>query len=130
MAFLKRLGFYMIGLTIGLIFLTLFLKKKTSETGSEFCYFPNCRVLKELRSKPLTYSDEAKNLLARYQIDTADVKAFLRHGDIDFGKSNTRKSPCGQYTIDYLIKEKEASIAVLNCDSTIVLESLSFLEKP
>ncbi len=54
MAFLKRLGYYMVGLAIGIVILTFLLKKKTTETGTSFCYFPNCRVLKELRSKPLS----------------------------------------------------------------------------
>jgi hypothetical protein len=64
MPFLKRLGYYLIGLSLGLVFLAFLLKKKTSETGSEFCYFPNCRVLKDLRSKPLAFSGNIEELLS------------------------------------------------------------------
>ena len=63
MAFLKRLGFYLIGFSIGLVFLFFFLKKKSDETGASFCYLPNCRVLKELRSKPLAYSKQIDQMI-------------------------------------------------------------------
>ena len=69
MEFLKRLGFYMIGLAIGIVFLAFFLKKKSEETGTEFCYFPNCRTLKDIRSKPLSYSDEIEAKLKETGFD-------------------------------------------------------------
>ena len=57
MAFLRRLGWYLVGLSIGIVFLVFFLKKKSGEEGIDFCYFPNCRVLKDMRSKPLTFGE-------------------------------------------------------------------------
>ena len=35
MPFLKRLGYFLVGLSLGLIFLAFFLRKKTDETGAE-----------------------------------------------------------------------------------------------
>jgi len=51
MAFIKRLGWYLVGVSIGLVFLAFILKKKSGEEGIDFCYLPNCRVLKDIRSK-------------------------------------------------------------------------------
>ncbi|MGB5378004.1 DUF4258 domain-containing protein [Muriicola sp.] len=126
MAFLKRLGYYMIGLAIGIVFLTFLLKKKTSETGSEFCYFPNCRVLKELRSKPMVYAPEVQEMLNSNLLDTAEVKIILREGDVIFSESNTKALPCKEFLIEGIIQEKEASLLFKNCATTTVLQSFAY----
>lgn len=128
MAFLKRLGFYLVGLSIGIVFLTLFLKKKTEETGTEFCYFPNCRTLKDIRSKPISYSDEINRLLEEKKLDTLDIAYFLREGEVDFGKSDTKSKPCKTYYIEGLLKDKEALMKVRNCTEKVLLEEVNLLE--
>lgn len=128
MAFLKRLGYYLVGLSLGLIFLAFLLKKKTSETGSEFCYFPNCRVLKDIRSKPLTFSDTVEELLSSNALDSTDIQYFFEEGSVDFSKSNTKAVPCKEYHIDGIIDGKEASLLVNNCENNVVLESVVFTE--
>ncbi|ADY30791.1 MULTISPECIES: hypothetical protein [Cellulophaga] len=124
MAFIKRLGWYLVGLSIGIVFLTFFLKKKSDETGTEFCYFPNCRVLKDLRSKPLSYSNDIKTLLNNKTIDSTTVAYFLNDGDIDFGNSDTKSTPCKTYKIEGLIKEKEAVLTVINCTDKVVIDKI------
>jgi len=126
MAFLKRLGYYLVGLSLGLVFLAFFLKKKTSETGTEFCYFPNCRVLQDLRSKPLTYSDDVEALLSSNVLDSTDVQYILKEGSVDFGKSNTKSTPCKDYLIDGIIDGKEASLRIINCENKVIAESIEF----
>ncbi len=124
MAFLKRLGFYLIGLSIGLIFLIVFLKNKAEETGTSFCYLPNCRVLKELRSKPMTYSPEFQQLLDSGVVDSLDISAYLTDGDIDFKNSDTRSTPCKSYRIESPREQQTAVLIVDNCMDTIVLQRL------
>ena len=126
MAFLKRLGFYLMGLSIGLVFLVFFLKKKSQETGVEFCYFPNCRTLKDIRSKALSHSMEIQELLDNKKIDSLDVVYFLKEGDIDFSRSDTRSKPCRTYFIDGRINNKEAALRVRNCPEKAIVESLVF----
>lgn len=126
MALLKRIGFYLFGLSIGIVFLTIFLKKKSEATGVEFCYFPNCRVLKDIRSKPIFYSDEIKNMLQEQKLDSIDIVSFFRNGDIDFAKSNTKTVPCKTYIIENEVKEKNAYIEVTNCTSKILVKSFSY----
>lgn len=115
MGFLKRLGFYLFGLAIGLVFLAIFLKKKSDETGVEFCYFPNCRTLKDIRSKPLSYSDEVLEIFKTTELDTLDIKYLLSQGDVDFRKSDTKTKDCKTYFIDGDINGKKRVLKIANC---------------
>jgi hypothetical protein len=124
MAFLKRLGFYLIGLSIGIIFLVFFLKKKSEETGASFCYLPNCRVLKELRSKPQEFSSEFQLLIDNGQIDSLIIARFLNEGDVDFKNSDTKSEPCKTYRIQGTINEREAYLTLDNCPDKVILKSL------
>ena len=116
MPFLRRLGYFLIGLSVGLIFLAVFLKKKTDETGTEFCYLPNCRVLKELRSKPLQ-TDPALKVAA----DSLLVQYLLKEGDVDFRQSDTRAEPCKIYRINGSKGGRALSITIENCETHALL---------
>lgn len=124
MDFLKRLGFYLVGMSIGIVFLTMFLKKKSEETGVYFCYLPNCRTLKDIRSKPMHYSEEAKQKLAHYQLDSLDVAYILTEGDVDFSKSDTKSLPCKTYIVASELKEKEWTFTVKNCSNKAAIEHI------
>ena len=126
MAFLKRLGFFLFGLSIGLVFLTIFLKKKSQETGTEFCYFPNCRTLKDIRTKQISYSDAIVQLIQQKDLDSTDINGFLYNGDVDFGKSETKTKPCKTYFIEGILKEKAAILKVKNCSEKAIIESVEF----
>ncbi|MEA1785381.1 DUF4258 domain-containing protein [Arenibacter sp. GZD96] len=125
MAFLKRLGFYIIGLAIGLIFLTYFLKGKADEAGVEFCYFPNCRVLKDIRSKTLAYAPVVQDLIDRQQLDATTIAYFLKDGTINFRKSDTQSQPCKTYVIEGNSKGTDAFMEVVNCDSIATIQHFS-----
>lgn len=124
MAFLKRLGWYLVGLSIGLVFLVFFLKKKTQDTGLEFCYLPNCRVLKDLRSKPMSLSDRALGQMEAEKLDSLSVKSFFRDGDVDFKKSDTRSEPCKTYHISNEIGENVYLMQVKSCEGEVVVQTL------
>ncbi|RDY61642.1 DUF4258 domain-containing protein [Flagellimonas nanhaiensis] len=118
MAFLRRLGWYLVGLSIGVVFLVFFLKKKSGENGIEFCYFPNCRVLKDMRSKPLQFGEE----LSLSFRDTVLVKSFFTDGDIDFGSSDTKSTPCKTYSIANSVDGKNLLMTAKNCEDVVVIE--------
>ena len=126
MGFLKRLGFYLIGLAVGIVFLTIFFKNKTEATGVEFCYFPNCRTLKDIRSKPLSYSDDVKELMDGNQLDSVKIAYFLREGNVDFKKSDTKSNPCKTYIIEVEFDEKPAVMTVQNCLDNALIEKVNF----
>lgn len=114
-SFFKRLGFYLFGLSIGIVFLAFFFKKKTEETGATFCYLPNCRALKDMRSKPLVYSDKINALLRDGDLDTLSLHAFFTEGDVDFSNSDTQAKPCKTYQIDHETGNSSATLYVENC---------------
>lgn len=126
MAFLKRLGFYLVGLSIGIVFLTLFLKKKSEETGTEFCYFPNCRTLKDIRSKPLTYSEEIERLFQNEELDSLDIHTALTQGEVDFSISDTHSKPCKTYFINTTADNRNAVLKIMNCEQKAIVESISY----
>lgn len=95
MHILKRIAYYLGGFSIGLIILAFFFSgKKTS-----CAYFPEARVLKNLRAKAYTLSPEAEQSLATLQLDTVAINRLLKVGDVDFGESETRREPCSHYVI-------------------------------
>ncbi|MCK0159512.1 DUF4258 domain-containing protein [Allomuricauda sp. F6463D] len=120
MAFLKRLGWYLVGLSIGLIFLVFILKKKSGEEGLDFCYFPNCRVLKDMRSKPLNFSE---SLPEQYR-DTLMIQSFFKDGDVDFGRSDTKAEPCKIYFISHEYNGEELELKAKNCLDRVEVENL------
>ncbi len=126
MAFLKRLGFYLFGLSIGLVFLAIFFKNKSEQTGVEFCYFPNCRTLKDIRSKPLSYSDDVKELMNGNQLDSLKIAFFLREGKVDFKKSDAKSNPCKIYIIEAEFDEKPAVMTVQNCPDKALIKNVDF----
>lgn len=120
MAFLKRFGWYLIGFSIGLVFLTIFLKKKSEDTGVEFCYLPNCRVLKALREQPLEVTE-----LLQKKVDTAAVAYLLREGDVDFQSSEPRGEPCGTFNVSGCYNEQQLQLTLQRCDSITRLTDYS-----
>ena len=122
MGFLRRLGWYLVGLSIGIIFLVFFFKKKAKGTDTEFCYFPNCRVLKDLRSKPLIFGNQLEEKFR----DTLLIQSFFQDGNIDFGKSDTKSEPCKTYYIEKEWEARDYILAAQSCPGNVVVETISF----
>lgn len=116
--FLKRLGWYLVGFSIGLVFLIFFVKKKSGEGGFEICYLPNCRVLKDIRSKPISYAEGLEN---QFPKDSVLWNSFFREGNIDFGASDTKSEPCKTYII---INDNDQRVTLKNCPEQAVVESM------
>ncbi|MDO4880823.1 MAG: hypothetical protein Q3983_06045 [Capnocytophaga sp.] len=108
MSFLRRLGIYLIGLSMGLVILAFFFRGK--ETS--FCYFPNCRTLKDIRSKSVIVSKNIEN--QTYTIDY--LKPIFWNGDVDFKRSDTKSLPCRTYVIiGFAQDDTKLEIVVKNC---------------
>ncbi|CAN0599853.1 unnamed protein product, partial [Ectocarpus sp. 12 AP-2014] len=84
----------------------------------------NCRTLKDIRSKPMYYSDDVSTQLLNKQLDSADIVDLLTNGDVDFGLSDTKSTPCKTYIIEGLIKNKEMVATVTNCSKKATLERI------
>ena len=89
-------------------------------------YFPNARVLKDLSSKPFSYSDKASLILSQKWVDTIDIKNTLKLGDVDFDKSNIPFKKGKLYVIEGRTKKnQEIIIKVINYDDKAVLEDIT-----
>ena len=124
MKFSQRLAYYLLGLLIGGMFLYYFLDAK----DTRFCYLPNCRVLKELRSKPLHFTNEAEENMNTFTID--DIKKSLTYGDVDFSKSNVSKGNGKLYIIEGKDQNmKDITIYMVNYSDKVILEKVEYTKK-
>ena len=119
MDFIKRLGWYLVGFSIGLIFLAYIVKNTSVGDGLEFCYLPNCRVLKNLRSKPVVFENTVE-----ITMDSITLLKALTDGDVDFGESDTKAEPCKIYVIEYGNKEIEAR----NCEEKVFIQKITAVD--
>ncbi|RYY36961.1 MAG: DUF4258 domain-containing protein [Sphingobacteriaceae bacterium] len=116
MKFKHRLAYYIFGLAMG-GFLVAFVFQKR---GQNFCYLPNCRVLKDLRAKPMVYSKEIEKKFDEKWVTLDDIKKCTEFGDVDFSRSNTEYKGGGKL---YFIEGKNSK------DEPIIVEMVNYPEK-
>lgn len=121
MKFYQRFAYYLVGLIMGGFFVAMVFSGKDTRCN----YFPNARVLNDLRNKPFNYSIEASRKLSEDWIDTLDIKNTLTHGDVDFDKSNISYEKGKLYVIEGQTTKKEIIILrVINYENKAVLEDI------
>ena len=121
MKFIHRLGYYLGGFSIGLVFLAFFLSGKRASCD----YGPDARVLKNIGLKQLQYSDIVEEMIASKKIDSTTIYLVLRRGDVNFSESNTKLETCKLYVIEKTVEEKEIAITVENCDEIATIQTIS-----
>ena len=121
MKFYQRLAYYSFGVLLGAIFVGFVLTGK----GARCSYFPNERVLNNIRTKPLKYSLEASRKLAEDWIDSSDIKNTLEFGDVDFDKSNIKIQGGKLYCIDGFTSKKDTiQLRIINYETRAVFEDI------
>ncbi|MFT5963876.1 MAG: hypothetical protein ACI9L6_000596 [Flavobacterium sp.] len=121
MKFAQRFAYYLVGLVIGLFFVAIVFSGKDTRCN----YFPNSRVLNDLRNKPFHYSEKASKVLAEKWIDTIDIKNTLQFGDVDFDKSETDFKKAKMYIIEgKTINNQEIILKVSNRSDKATLEEI------
>lgn len=106
---------------IGLVFLFLFLNGKDTSCS----YFPNARVLKDLRNKPFYYSDESQLKLKQNWVDTTDIRNTLTHGDVIFSKSNIPSEGGKLYVVEGKNAQNELiTLEVINYSDKVLLKDI------
>ena len=120
MQLLKRIGYYLVGVSLGSIVVLFIWKWKdvTFDSGMD------SRTLKSIRKKQLVYSASAETIMSKSQIDTTAIKAILKTGDVDFGKSDQRKKPCAEYFISGEYNQKNIDLYVQRCDSIATIQTV------
>ena len=121
MKFAHRFAYYLIGLIMGSFFVAAVFSGKDTRCN----YFPNARVLNDLRNKPFNYSDKASQILAEKWIDTIDIKNTLKFGDVDFDQSNIEFEKGKIYVIEgKTLKNQEIILKVINYPEKAVLDDI------
>ena len=124
MKFIHRLGYYLGGFSIGLIILAFFLGGKKTSCD----YSPEARVLKNLRIKERSFSQDALDVLRQHQLDTILISSILNNGDVDFGRSNTDLDSCKTYTVTGNASEKQLELLMENCDSLVTVQEIKVID--
>jgi Domain of unknown function (DUF4258) len=121
MTFKYRFAYYLLGFIIGCFFVAAVLSGKDTRCN----YFPNARVLNDLRNKPFEYSQQASKILAESWIDTIDIKNTLTYGDVDFDTSNMKYENGKIYFIEgKTIKSQGILLEVVNYSGKAVLKDI------
>ena len=122
MIFIKRLGYYLGGFAIGLIFLAFFLSGKRTSCD----YGPNARTVKNISIKKKKYSSSALLVMKNHSLDSTIVNDLIRFGNVNFSESDTKSKPCKSYLIENTYKERDVSLQVKNCDSLVTISTITF----
>ena len=118
---LKRFFYYGIGLLFGSLIVYFFMGKKEAT----FDYGLDARTLKTIRIRERLYSDEAKEVMAKHNIDSLQIATILQTGDVNFGKSKPRIKPCPEY----LVTSKKIDLYIIRCDSTATIKEITIKSK-
>lgn len=122
MTFKYRFAYYMGGFAIGIFFVSMMWSGKDARCN----YFPNARVLNDLRTKPFQYSPDAKAVLAEKWVDTADVRNTLQYGDVDFDRSNEKEDGGKRYIVEgHTVKQIPLELTVINYEDRAVLKKIT-----
>lgn len=121
MKFVHRFAYYLVGLVLGLFFVAAIFSGRDIRCN----YFPNARVLNDLRNKPFYYSDKASQILAEKWVDTTDIKNTLKLGDVDFDQSNVPMEKGKLYVIDgKTVKNQQITLKIINYPEKAVLQDI------
>lgn len=127
MKFYQRFAYYLIGLVIGCFLVATVLSGKDTRCN----YFPNARVLNDIRNKPFEYGTLACKVLNKKGVDTLDIKNTLTYGDVDFDKSNIKEEGGKLYVIyGKTSKGIEITLEVINYPGKAVLRNIIKNDKP
>jgi hypothetical protein len=122
-----RLAFYLFGLLIGFYFVGEFLSAKAESRGVTFCYFPNCRVIKDIRSKPFKTSPAVDSIFAKKITTMKEIDVAISNGDVDFDKSNIPYKKGKKYIIEsQLTGNKKVTLTIINKTNQVILEEIKF----
>ena len=113
MKLIHRVGYYLGGFSIGLIFLAFFLRGKNTSCD----YGPNARTIKNISIKKKLYTENAHKEMKVLKLDSIVVNKLIQTGNVNFSESDTKSDDCKTYLIENNLNDKDIAIIVKNCDS-------------
>ena len=118
MKLIHRIGYYLGGFSIGLVFLAFFLSGKRASCS----YGPDARVLKNISTKQLVYSQNTLEMIKNKSIDSLTIATILKSGDVNFSRGNRDLDSCKIYVLERKFKNKHISLFIENCDKTATIQ--------
>jgi hypothetical protein len=108
MSFIRRLGYYLGGFSLGLVFLFFFLSGKKTQCN----YGPQARVINDISGKIWRFVES----------DSMNVNKsiFLKKVNIDFSKSQIGIGDCNTYYLENHLGAYNAK----NCDSIVYFKKI------
>lgn len=119
MSIWRKLLYFGIGIFLGVLMVKFLFGGRDIQCS----YFPNDRVLYDLRGKKeRIITPAAQAQLNAYSLDTSLITDLLYTGKVNFKKSNTEADSCNTYWIDFKQENKpNFSVNFMNCDSSAIL---------
>lgn len=113
--------YYAIGVGMGVLAVMFIFGDR--EIGCS--YFPNDRVLSDLRKKELIISPDIQLQMNSAGMDTSDISVLLERGKVNFDEVDRGLDTCKTYWIK-LEEESKSPFSALfqNCDSTATILEL------
>ena len=125
MSFIERFKFYLIGVLAGTFLVILIFGKRNSCKDMVTNYLPGGRVLLEMKSKPIFYSNDAMAKLEEEDVDTASFRNdILPKLDINFDLSDQRAEPCGKYVAYYQDSTHQWKLNLEKCKDKLDVKSI------
>lgn len=118
----NRLIYFMGGFLIGICILIFIWDKK----NTKFPYMPDARVINDVNSKNVHYSNKLHTAFAKNIITASQVQDILKNGNVNFSKSNTKLDSCKIYVIEKNLSTKNYSISLENCNNEVKVFDYSF----
>ena len=125
MDFLKRLRFYLIGVSIGVVLVLVFFGPRSMQCS----YFPNSRALEEAKIYPMSISESAQETIDNEKIDSVFLydEIFKKSKITNFGTDEVRETPCRTYRAQYR-EVKKFDIVYQICKKKTILTELKRLD--
>ena len=118
----SRLIYFMGGFLIGICILIFIWDKK----NTKFPYMPDARVINDVNSKNVHYSNKLHTAFAKNIITASQIQDILKNGNVNFSKSNTKLDSCKIYVIEKILSTKNYSISLENCTNEVKVFDYSF----
>ncbi|HLS31016.1 MAG TPA: hypothetical protein VK021_09175 [Flavobacteriaceae bacterium] len=121
MKLFKRFAYYLGGFSIGIIMVFFIWGGKETSCA----YFPNARVLKEIRSKTTEFSPAALTFFNENNIDTIAVNKIFHQGKVHFAESRKgRDVECRVYVISGKHQDHHLQVYVEECEETNTIATI------
>ncbi len=120
MTFIQRLGYYLGGFSIGLVFLAFFLSGKRASCS----YSPSARVKKNISIKRIEYSNPVQELINNKYLDSTSIRQIIAKGSVNFSESDIKRDPCKIYIIDGELDDVKYKLTIENCDSIATIKKI------